>query len=72
MSSGGKCADIPANLDVAGIGIRISMYVTTLVISLVPRVEETEELRRVYISATGPIVFGMLVRVHHYPFHSFR
>ncbi|KAF9517230.1 hypothetical protein BS47DRAFT_1390022 [Hydnum rufescens UP504] len=70
--SSGDCA-IPPNGDVAGIGIRLSIYITTLIISLVPNVEATEaprlvptveaieELRGALMTAAGLTGFSLLI-----------
>lgn len=60
MSSNGGC--IPANADVSGIGIRLSIYVTTLIIAMIPNVEATAELRGALTTAAGLNGFALLVR----------
>jgi hypothetical protein len=65
MSNPPKCTDIQANADVSGIGIRVSVYITTLIIALIPNVEETKELRGALMTAAGLNGFALLVRVPH-------
>jgi hypothetical protein len=65
MASQGNCTGIPANPEVAGIGIRVSIYITTLIISLIPDVDETRGLRGDLLTAAGLNGFSLLVRVCH-------
>ncbi|PFH45976.1 hypothetical protein AMATHDRAFT_70829 [Amanita thiersii Skay4041] len=47
------CDHIPANPDVSAIGIRINLYVTTLLLALVPNTDSTAELLQVLTSNAG-------------------
>ncbi|KAF9507450.1 hypothetical protein BS47DRAFT_1277484, partial [Hydnum rufescens UP504] len=49
------------NPDVAGIGIRVSIYITTLIISLIPDIDETKRLRSDLMTAAGLNGFSLLV-----------
>ncbi|KAF9507451.1 hypothetical protein BS47DRAFT_311284 [Hydnum rufescens UP504] len=61
MSSQRNCTGIPANPDVAGIGIRVSIYITTLIISLIPDSDKTRRLRGDLLTAAGLNGFSLLV-----------
>ncbi|PFH45914.1 hypothetical protein AMATHDRAFT_51390 [Amanita thiersii Skay4041] len=47
------CSQIPANPDISGIGIRINLYVTTLLLALVPNTPLTAPLLSVLTSNAG-------------------
>ncbi|KAF8336328.1 uncharacterized protein EI90DRAFT_3152532 [Cantharellus anzutake] len=44
---------INPNPDVSGIGIRLSVYITSTIIALIPRIPETEELRKSLTQGAG-------------------
>ncbi|KAF9507447.1 hypothetical protein BS47DRAFT_1304054 [Hydnum rufescens UP504] len=62
MSSHRNCTGIPANSDVAGIGVRLSIYITTLIISIIPNVDEdARKLRGDLLTAAGLNGFSLLI-----------
>ena len=56
-----KMCTINANPEVSGIGIRLSLYTSSMIIACVPRVEETEELRKSLTHAAGLNGVALLV-----------
>ncbi|KAI0250810.1 hypothetical protein BJV78DRAFT_537311 [Lactifluus subvellereus] len=52
---------IASNSDVAGIGIRVNFYVTMLLLALVPKMPETEEVLAALYSNAGLSGLGLLV-----------
>ncbi len=53
---------ITANPDVSGIGIRLSLYITSMIIACIPRIKETRELRKSLTQAAGLNGVALLVR----------
>jgi hypothetical protein len=73
MSSQRNCTGIPANSDVAGIGIRVSIYITTLIISIIPDIDDrTKKLRGDLVTAAGLNGFSLLARVCYRSFYPLR
>jgi hypothetical protein len=59
MSIRRNCTDIPTNPDMAGLGICLSIYITALIISLVPNIEDLQDLHWELLIAVSPNVFTL-------------
>lgn len=59
--SNATCPGIPANPDVSGIGIRISVYITTTILTILPSIPATGELINVLASAVSLNGFALVI-----------
>ncbi|KAI0004512.1 hypothetical protein BJV74DRAFT_881105 [Russula compacta] len=57
----GECQSFGANQDVLGIGVRVNFYYTMLILAIIPRTPNTEEMLDSLYSNAGIAGFGLLL-----------